>query len=324
MISFKKFHHFRKDPATRDKNSEVSLSPKDFIQPFFLVEGSEIYRKISSDCPLFHFSVDTALKEIEKLLHLGIDKILLFGVTEKEFKDEQATYATSPSNPVYLAIKAIKKNFPNITIMTDICICPYTSHGHCGIVEGQKILNDKTLPILAKMALFHAEAGADYVSPSAMMDGQVLAIRQELDKHKFSNVKIMSYSIKYASSFYGPFRDTINSSPSFGDRRTYQMDPRNASQALDEFRADVEEKADVFIVKPAHTYLDILYKIHQHSPKALLCAYQVSGEYMMLHASAQQGYLDLNQAVTEVFHAFKRSGAQWIITYDGSRYWSEK
>ncbi len=323
-MKFQRFRHLRSDQSIRDSHSEVSLCPEDFIQPFFVVDGSGIRNPMPSLSNVFHLSVDELLKDVAYLQTLGVNKVLLFGAVEPHLYDDIGSYSSHEHNPVPLAVKTIKKHCPGVTVMTDICICGYTSHGHCGFVKGNAILNDESLKQLAQMALTHAQAGADYVAPSAMMDGQVLAIRHQLNLHGLKHVHIMAYAAKYASAFYGPFRNAVDSTPSFGDRRTYQMDPRNGSQAIEEVRADIEEGATAVMVKPGHTYLDILYRIHQEFPHSPLAVYHVSGEYMMIHHAVEAGALDLHPAIQEVFYSFKRAGANWIITYDSLRYWQHE
>lgn len=338
----KRFHKYRIDQATRDKYAETDLSPHDFICPYFIVEGEKIKKKIKNFDGVYHFSIDQALKDIPGLLKIGINKILLFGVIAEKQKDEVGSFAYYKDNLVSRAIKEIKKKFPKLTVISDICLCGYTSHGHCGMPfdsaqgtrlpwassgvetlsragarsQGQGLIdNDSTLQLLAKMAVKHAQAGADIVAPSAMMDGQVAAIRKALDSQGFKKVKILAYSAKYASSFYGPFREAAKSSPSFGDRKTYQIDYRNAKQALKEIEADIKEGADMIMVKPAHTYLDIIAQAKQKYPNKILTAYHVSGEYMLIRAAAKQGRLDEKQAFQEVLTSIKRAGADWIISY---------
>ena len=242
--------------------------------------------------------------DIEETVKLGITKILLFGVIEENIKDEKASEAWAENNLVSKTIRQIKKQFPELTVITDVCLCGYTNHGHCGILNGEIIDNDATLPFLAKMALQHALAGANFVAPSAMMDGQVGAIKKLLNEKKL-NTKILSYSAKYSSGFYGPFRDAAHSSPSFGDRKTYQMDYRTINQAIDEVQADIDEGADWVMVKPAHTYLDIIHRIKIKFPNFPLAAYQVSGEYMMIKAASKAGYMNEEIAMHEVINSHK-------------------
>jgi porphobilinogen synthase len=309
-----RLRNYRIDKLTRDKYAEVSVSKSDFIYPYFIVEGVEQNQVIQSLHGVSRFSIDTLLVDIEETLKLGIVKILLFGVVYENVKDANGTAAYAENNLVSRAIRAIKARFPQITIFTDVCLCGYTSHGHCGLLNGENIDNDSTLPLLAQMALQHALAGADFVAPSAMMDGQVAAIRSLLDDHQLCT-QILSYSAKFSSSFYGPFRDAAHSAPSFGDRKTYQMDYRTINQSIDEVRADMNEGADWTMVKPAHTYLDVIERIHTKFPHIPLVAYQVSGEYMMIKAAAKAGFMNEELAMLEALTAMKRAGADYIITY---------
>ncbi len=287
----------------------------DLIYPYFIVEGNSIKQEISSLKGVYHLSVDMLLKDIEEANSLGINKIILFGVIDKSLKDELATRAYVSENLVSLAVQAIKKRFPKLIVITDVCLCGYTDHGHCGLVSGHEIINDKTLPYLSRMAFSHAGAGADFVAPSSMMDGQVKAIRTFLNQGGFTSTGILSYSAKYASNFYGPFREAAQSSPAFGDRRTYQMDFRTIRQSLEEIQADIDEGADWVMVKPAHTYLDIIQRAKQEFPTTPLVAYQVSGEYMMIESAADSGYLDRGKAMMEAIIAIRRAGADKVITY---------
>lgn len=312
---FKRFRHLRTDTHTRDFHAEIKLSVTDLVLPFFIVEGRQIKKEISSLHGVYHLSPDMLLQELKETVRLGINKVLLFGVIDEVHKNENGSFSASPDNPVNIAIRLIKENFPKLLVITDVCLCAYTSHGHCGILEGEIIHNDKTLHPLALMALENARAGADIVAPSAMMDGQVWAIRQLLDTHGFTRVKILAYSAKYASGLYGPFRGAANSKPSFGDRKTYQMDYRSASQAMDEMEADLKEGADFLMVKPAHTYLDIINRAKLLYSRVPIVAYHVSGEYMMVKAAAAAGILNEDIAVQEILTAIKRAGADWIISY---------
>ncbi|MFC1482676.1 porphobilinogen synthase [Candidatus Margulisiibacteriota bacterium] len=290
----KRFRHLRKDQKTRDAVAETKLFAKDFIYPYFIVEGKNIKNKIKNFKNVYHFSIDTVIDDLQKTKELGITKILLFGISKKYELIEEA-------------IKKIKNKFPKICIITDVCLCTYLEHGHCGVVNKKgEILNDETLPKLAEIALRHARAGADIVAPSDMMDGRVEYIRNKLNKNNSKKVKIMSYAAKYASHFYGPFRNAAKSAPVFGDRKTYQMDFRNTDQALDEIKTDINEGADIVMVKPAHTYLDIVYRAKHKFPKIKIAAYHVSGEYVSLENYEQ---------LVEVTTAIKRAGADWIISY---------
>ena len=312
---FKRFRHLRADAFTRDFHAEVKLSANDFVLPFFIVEGKQVKKEISSLQGVYHLSPDMLLQELEETVSLGINKILLFGVIDELRKDENGTFSASSDNPVNISIRLIKENFPKLMVITDVCLCAYTSHGHCGILDGEIINNDMSLTPIASMALENARAGADVVAPSAMMDGQVWAIRQALDINGFNRVKILAYSAKYASGLYGPFRGAANSKPSVGDRKTYQMDYRSASQAMQEMAADLKEGADFLMVKPAHTYLDIINRAKIQFSEVPLVAYHVSGEYMMIKAASSAGILNEELAVLEILTAIKRAGADWIISY---------
>lgn len=309
------FRRYRTSQAIRDLYAETHLFADDYIIPYFIVEGKQKKLEIASLPNVFHISTDELLKDIENLLQLGINKILLFGVPEESEKDENGSRAWALDNIVAKSIKAVKKHFPEIVVFTDVCLCAYTRHGHCGVLDNHTVDNDSTLPLLANMALSHAEAGADFVSPSAMMDGQINAIRNALDKHHLEYTQIMAYSAKYASSLYGPFRDAAHSAPSFGNRKTYQMDYRNSNQALSEIEADIDEGADIIMVKPAHTYLDIIARARNQYPTVKMAAYHVSGEYAMIKAAARQGIVDEETAFKEIHTAIKRAGSDLIITY---------
>jgi porphobilinogen synthase len=314
-MTYKTFHQYRTDQQTRDKFAEVSLSKSDFIYPYFVVEGKGIKREIENLWNIHQQSIDVILQDLEVISSLKINKIMLFGVIENSLKDETGSLAFSADNLIVRAIREIKKRFPNILIFTDVCLCGYTNHGHCGVIKNKNIDNNSTLPLLAAMAKTHAEAGADFVAPSAMMDGQVFAIREALNTSKNNKTKILAYSAKYASGMYGPFRNAAGSAPSFGDRKSYQMDYRTSNQALEEIQADIEEGADWVMVKPAHTYLDIIARAKtafKHTPMA---AYHVSGEYMLIKAAAKQGIVDEKLAMLEATYAIKRAGADYIITY---------
>jgi porphobilinogen synthase len=291
---------------------ETQLTAHDLLQPFFVIEGKNKKETIPSMPGINRYSVDLLLKGIDAYIRLGGQGGVLFGVSRQ--KDASGKYAYASSSPVIAAIKAIKKNFPQFLIVTDICLCAYMSHGHCGIVDNQKINNDKTLPILAKMAVAHAQAGADMVAPSDMMDFRVSAIRQALNKEGLQDTGILSYAVKYASAYYGPFRDAAHSAPGFGDRKTYQMDPANSREALKEAERDVEEGADMVMVKPALAYLDIVALLREklHVP---IVAYNVSGEYSMIKAAAQNGWVDEKSIVLETLTSMKRAGADIIISY---------
>jgi len=291
---------------------ENRVSCDDLIYPLFVVAGRGVRREIPSLPGNYHWSADTILYEVEEMLKLGIRAALLFGLPES--KDELGSGAYDPHGVVQEAIRSIKARFPEAYLITDVCLCEYTSHGHCGIVKGDTVDNDPTLTLLAQTALSHAEAGADMVAPSDMMDGRVAAIRSALDECGFQHVPIMAYSAKYASAYYGPFRVAADSAPAFGDRRAYQMDPPNAREALREVEQDVLEGADIVMVKPALAYMDVIYRVRQAFDLPVAC-YNVSGEFAMVKAAASQGLIDERRIVMETMAAFKRAGADIIITY---------
>lgn len=291
---------------------ETTLSVNDLIMPYFVVCGKGIKREISSMPGNFHLSVDELVKEVKEVRSLGILAILLFGLPDK--KDETASSAYAKDGIVQEAVRAIKEEVEDVLVITDVCLCEYMSHGHCGIVEKGKILNDPTLELLAKTALSHAQGGADIVAPSDMMDGRVKAIRSALDRHGFSDLPIISYAAKYASSFYGPFREVAGSAPGFSDRKSYQMDPANSKEALREAKLDIEEGADIIMVKPALSYLDIIYQVKEKFGYPV-AAYNVSGEFSMIKAAADRGFIDERKTVLEVLGSIKRAGADLIITY---------
>ena len=310
-----RFRTYRSSQAVRDQHAEVHVGPEHLIVPYFVVEGHNRREAIASLHGVDRFSIDQLLIDLNDTVALGLSKIILFGVISEDQKDELATQAYAPNNLIERAVAAVKQAFPQLTVFTDVCLCGYASHGHCGLVKGTEIDNDSTLPLLGAMAVSHARGGADFVAPSAMMDFQVAAIRQALDEAGFTQTKILSYSAKYASGFYGPFRDAAQSAPSFGDRRTYQMDYRTQWQPVAEVGADLTEGADWVMVKPAHTYLDIIQRIRVAYPNTPLAAYHVSGEYMMIKAAAAAGFMDEQRAMTEAIYAIRRAGADTIITY---------
>jgi len=310
----KRFRQYRLDAATRDIYADVRVSVKDFIYPYFVVDGENQIQPIATLKGISRFSIDRLLVDLEETVALGIDKILLFGVIENNLKDEFGTIGYDPDALVCRAIRAIKKQFPQLIIFTDVCLCEYTSHGHCGLLHGEIIDNDSTLPLLAQMALVHAQAGADFVAPSAMMDGQIQALKDILKLHN-QTAKVLAYSAKYSSNFYGPFRDAAGSAPSFGDRKTYQMDYRTKNQGIEEIAADIEEGADWVMVKPAQVYLDIIQRASVEFPSIPLAAYQVSGEYALLKNGAEAGLINEEQGFYESLTAIKRAGANYIITY---------
>jgi porphobilinogen synthase len=298
--------------ALRRLVQETTLAPSDFILPLFVVPGRGVRHAIASMPGQDHLSVDQAAEEARQVADLGILAVLLFGLPET--KDALGREAYSATGIVQQAIRAIKQAVPSLLVVTDVCLCEYTDHGHCGVVEGSSIVNDLTLDLLCQTALSHVEAGADMVAPSDMMDGRVGAMRQALDTKGYTQVPIMAYAAKYASSFYGPFREAVESTPQFGDRRSYQMDPPNVREALREVRLDIEEGADIVMVKPALPYLDVIYRVRQ-STDLPLAAYNVSGEFAMLKAAAQRGWLDEERAMLEALTGIKRAGADIIISY---------
>ena len=302
----------RKSEALRRMVRETKLSPDDFIYPLFIVHGRKVRHAIKSMPGIAQLSVDLAVREAEAACKLNIPAVILFGIPEK--KDPKGTQAYSPRGIIQQAIRALKRELPELVVITDVCLCEYTSHGHCGVVVDGEVHNDATLALLAKMALSHAEAGADLVAPSDMMDGRVKAIRDLLDRKGFENTPILSYAAKHASVFYGPFREAAESTPQFGDRKSYQMDPANAREAIREVRLDVQEGADIIMVKPALPYLDIIRKVREEIDLPV-GAYNVSGEYAMIKAAAQRGWIDGERAMMEVLTAIKRAGADLIITY---------
>lgn len=313
MFPLQRPRRLRENPLLREMVRETKLSVSQLIYPLFVIPGKQKKEPIPSMPGQFRYSQDELLKEAKEALGLGIKAFLLFGIPEH--KDERGSGAYDPEGTVQRAVKALKDAFgQDVFIITDVCLCQYTSHGHCGLVRDGRILNDETLPLLAETALSHVRAGADMVAPSDMMDGRVRAIREVLDKEGFSHVPIMAYSAKYASSFYGPFREAAESAPKFGDRSSYQMDPANAREALKEVFLDIEEGADVVMVKPALAYLDVIRTVRERV-SVPVAAYSVSGEYAMVKAAAQMGILDEERAVLEVHLAIRRAGADLIITY---------
>ena len=361
----KRFRQYRVTQEVRDRYADVpEILPEDFIYPYFVEEGEGIKTEVASMKGVYRFSIDTLLEDISELLPLGINKVLLFGVIPQQKKDELGTQAYSADSIIVRAVRAIKAHFPQVVVFTDICLCEYTSHGHCGVLDspltpllkrgGQNastngnnsgnssqtdsayssplskrggggesllVLNDPTLPLLAEMAYQHALAGADFVAPSAMMDGQIEALRKKLDSDPLTKkTKILAYSAKYASAYYGPFRDAACSAPGFGDRRSYQMDYRTKNQGLEEIEADIEEGTDWIMVKPALAYLDIIQRASERFPDYPMVAYQVSGEYSMLLNAAEQGLFDEERIFHESLTAIRRAGAKYIISYYAKRY----
>lgn len=308
----------RANAMLRELVTETQLSVSDLVLPLFIRYGTGIKKPISSMSGHFQLSIDQLKTEIAEITALKIPAVILFGIPEK--KDAAGSCAWHADNIIQQAIREIKTHAPDLLVIADLCFCEYTDHGHCGVVEKNArgewdVHNDKTLELLAKQAVSLAQAGADILAPSGMMDGMVQAVREALDENNFQHLPILSYAVKYASSFYGPFREAAEGAPQFGDRKTYQMDPRNAREALREAELDVEQGADMLMVKPAQNYLDIIYRIKQQFPAMPLGAYQVSGEFAMIKAAAEKGWINESQAMMESLIAIKRAGADFIITY---------
>ncbi|RZJ80697.1 MAG: porphobilinogen synthase [Flavobacterium sp.] len=303
----------RKNPVVRELIAETRLSKDMFIYPYFVVPGNGVTKAIDAMPGINHFSTDTLLKDVEKGLKLGVNKIMLFGVGDEKSDDAKSAY--DPHSLVPVAVKQLKQNFgDDLYVVTDVCVCSYTTHGHCGIMKDDYIQNDLSVDLIAKMALTHAAAGADMLAPSDMMDGRVAAIRSTLEQNGFANTAIMSHATKFASAYYGPFREAADCAPNKGDRKAYQMDYRNGTEAIREALLDESEGADVLMVKPALAYLDIISKLKQNSDLPIAC-YNVSGEYSMIKAAAQKGWIDEQKVVMETMHAFARAGASIITTY---------
>jgi porphobilinogen synthase len=311
-FNFKRFRRLRYNPIVRDMVRETELSKNDLIYPLFVMPGEKIKNPVKSMPGVFQFSIDSLIEECKEVRDLGIPAIILFGIPEH--KDEQGSEAYDPNGIIQKAIHAIKQQVGELLVITDVCMCEYTSHGHCGLLDGEEILNDETLTLLAKEAVSHVEAGADMVAPSDMMDGRVFAIRRALDYKGFTKIPIMSYAAKYSSGYYGPFRDAAESTPAFGDRRSHQMDIGNIKEALREVEADIEEGADIVMVKPAVPYLDVISKVKEKfgMPTA---AYQVSGEYSMIKAAGMNDWIDEERVMIESLIAIKRAGADMFLTY---------
>lgn len=308
----KRLRRLRYNPIIRDMVRETELSKNDFIYPLFVVPGNKVKKPVKSMPGVFQMSIDVVVEECKEVAKLGIPAVILFGIPDH--KDEVGTGAYDEKGIIQNTVRAIKKEVNNLLIITDVCMCEYTSHGHCGVLKGEEILNDETVELLAKEALTHAQAGADIIAPSDMMDGRVAAIRKILDENGFQNIPIMSYAAKYSSGYYGPFRDAAESAPAFGDRRSHQMDIANSNEALREVEADIEEGADIVMVKPAGPYLDVIYRVKQKfgMPTA---AYQVSGEFAMIKAAGQNGWIDEERVMIESLIAIKRAGADVFLTY---------
>ncbi len=307
-----RMRRLRTNSTMRRLVRETNLSVNDLVYPLFVKRGEGLKEPISSMTECFHFSPDTVAAEAAEVAGLGIPAVLLFGLAGK--KDETGSEAWAEDGAVQKAVREIKKVVPQLLVITDVCLCAYTESGHCGITKNGKVENDSTCELLAKVALSHAQAGADIVAPSDMMDGRVAFIRQALEKNGFHETAVMAYSAKYASAFYGPFRDVADSAPAFGDRASYQMDPANSEQAMQEIALDIEEGADIVMVKPALCFLDIIHRAKERFD-CPIAAYNVSGEYMMLNSAAQAGFLDGQAAMLEVLYSIKRAGADIVITY---------
>ncbi len=312
MFPFQRPRRLRKNEVIRRMVRETALSPDDLIYPLFVTFGKNVRKEIKSMPGCFQESVDRIVKHAKEVKGLGIPAILLFGIPRH--KDECGSSAYDPHGEVQTAIRAIKDKVPGLYVITDVCMCEYTSHGHCGVIEDGDVMNDPTLELLAKEALSHVEAGADMVAPSDMMDGRVEAIRLALDSGGFTGIPIMSYAAKYASAFYGPFREAAESTPKFGDRRSYQMDPSNRREAMREVALDIDEGADIVMVKPAMTYLDIISDVKENFDLPV-AAYNVSGEYSIIKAAAKMGWIDEERVMMETLISIKRAGADLILTY---------
>ena len=311
-MNFKRHRRLRKNSLMRDLVRETTVSVNDFIQPLFIKENLEQKEEVTSMPGVFQFALTDLLEEVESCVQLGIKAFILFGIPAE--KDEVGSQASSPDGIVQKALRLIKQHYPDLILIADTCLCEFTSHGHCGILDGETVVNDLSLDRLVQVAISQAEARADIIAPSNAMDGYVAAIREGLDKSGFDMVPIMSYSVKFASSFYGPFRDAGESAPAFGDRKTYQMDPANRLEALREAQSDEEEGADFLMVKPALAFLDVLRDLRNQSDLPLV-AYNVSGEYSMVKAAAAQGWIDERAVVMESLIGMKRAGADLIISY---------
>jgi len=304
----------RQSAAIRSLVAETILTPNDFIVPLFIVEGTEVKEEIASMPGYFRLSLDNTVKEVKELWQMGLKSVLLFVKVPDERKDNKGTEALNPDGLMQRSIKAIKDACPDMLVMTDVALDPFSSYGHDGIVKNNEIVNDETVEVLAQMSVSHAAAGADFVAPSDMMDGRIGAIRNALEQQGYSKTGIMSYSAKYASCFYGPFRDALDSAPGFGDKKTYQMDYANRLEAIRETLMDIEEGADIVMVKPALAYLDVIHEV-KNAVEVPVSAYNISGEYAMIKAAAKMGWLDENKAILETLTAIKRAGADLIATY---------
>ncbi|MFD2566146.1 porphobilinogen synthase [Pseudotenacibaculum haliotis] len=309
---YNRTRRLRKTEGIRRLVRETKLSVDDFIYPLFIEEGENIESEIPSMPGIKRYSLDTISKELDEVVALDIPAVLLFGIPSE--KDDEGTETWNDNGIMQQAVRFIKKNYPSLYVITDVCFCEYTSHGHCGIIHDHDVDNDATLMNIAKQVVSHAKAGVDMVAPSGMMDGTIQVIREALDNHGFVNLPIMGYSVKYASAFYGPFRDAADSAPTFGDRRTYQMDPANRDEGLREATFDDQEGADILMVKPALSYLDIIRDLKNNFDRPIAC-YNVSGEYAMVKAAAEKGWIDGDRVMMESLLSMKRAGADIIITY---------
>jgi porphobilinogen synthase len=307
-----RLRRLRYNSTVRDLVRETIITKNDLIYPLFVVPGVKVKKEIKSMPGVYQMSIDVLVEECKEVEQLGIPAVILFGIPEH--KDEVGSGAYDSNGIIQQAVRAIKKETKRLLVITDVCLCEYTSHGHCGVLDGERILNDETVDLLVKEAISHAEAGADIIAPSDMMDGRVGAIRKALDNEGYTEIPIMSYAVKYASGFYGPFRDAAESAPAFGDRRSHQMDVANANEALREAESDIDEGADIIMVKPAGPYLDIIWRVKEKfaMPTA---AYQVSGEYAAIKAAGKMGWLDEERVMMESLTAIKRAGADMILTY---------
>ena len=307
-----RYRRLRLTESLREMVRETSLAPSDFIAPLFVVPGRGVRQPVPSMPGVDRTSSELAAKDAKALFALGVKSVILFGIPDR--KDARGTSSADPEGPVCRAVRAIKSESPGTVVMTDVCLCEYTDHGHCGVLSGETVDNDPTLEILAAEALAHAKAGADVVAPSDMMDGRVAAIRRTLDRNGLANVPILAYAAKYASGFYGPFREAAESTPAFGDRRAYQMDPANVREAVKEVLADIEEGADLVMVKPAMAYLDVVRAVRE-ATNVPLAAYNVSGEYAMVKAAEKNGWIDGKRVALEILTSIRRAGADLILTY---------
>ncbi len=312
MNLIKRPRRLRKNRSIRDLVREINLSLNDFVQPLFVVNGKNICKEIPAMPENYQMSIDNLLKEVEEFLNKGIKAVMLFGIPE--YKDEKGSSAWQDDGIVQRAVKELKSKFPELYVITDLCLCQYTDHGHCGLIEDGKVKNDITLAKLGRVALSHARAGADMLAPSDMMDGRIKKIRNELDNEGYTDIGIMAYSAKYHSGFYGPFRNAAHSAPESGDRSSYQMDIANSDEALREVELDIEEGADIVMVKPALSYLDIIKRVSGNY-QVPLAAYNVSGEYAMVKAAAEKGWIDEKKVALEILTSIKRAGADIIISY---------